>query len=573
MPAKTIDLLERVKDLLGIRPAFFDAVYKWYKDVKLSCKVARLFLKNEHGEVRVSITVNGHLLPGESVLVTPQAKAITWHLPASMILAGRNEIAVLVDRSSAAALRVHSASAQQENGLPQQFLDLSVREPANSPYLELVVQRDAVHRGKFWAVKKGGYLIFQVRIPDGGAITFSLGLPQDDAADWLNDLQEVLDEVLERARDRRRQLEDQARHAEHSDPERARRWRDDVRDLDDYIRLHERQIEPAFMGPEDGTLDEVIARSGDPDKMIGREPLRPTASPPPVPADILTAEIVPPPAAGAAPGAAFPSPPPLPAQPVPAGVPRPRRGPRPQPRGLSCMGLMFIVVLLAISALVILYLTNDSVREQVQQWVAQLSGNATTIRIETPSEGQNVAPGMALQVAVSANDPAGVSSLKLSVKEGSNLVQTGPTPDSYNLPAGTKQADTKVFTLNLKKEVAGDRLVVQVTAVNANGKTTTATRTVRVGGKEQDLVYEINPPDPAPAQGVNVTVHALNTAAGTKLSYTVKGTDGYFKQATVPVGQDGTIRFHVPGSFAGVVDEIEVRIDGTGLVRRASYIF
>jgi hypothetical protein len=198
------------------------------------------------------------------------------------------------------------------------------------------------------------------------------------------------------------------------------------------------------------------------------------------------------------------------------------------------------------------------------------------VRIDSPVEGQTLAAGMPLQVWVSGEDFMGVESLTLSVDAASsNLVEGAPVPERFTFPAGTPETGTKVFTLKLKPDAAREAKTITLTATMKHwqGQTTTTTRVLKVGGTERSLVHEVNPTNPKPMQKVQVIVHAVNVPPGTRVAYSVEGTDGYRQRETLEVGRDGTIRYEVPGSFDGVVDTLTAEIEGTGVRSSVPYEF
>ena len=78
----------------------------------------------------------------------------------------------------------------------------------------------------------------------------------------------------------------------------------------------------------------------------------------------------------------------------------------------------------------------------------------------------------------------------------------------------------------------------------------------------QPFVVQIvqNPIDPAPGQGVDVTITVLNAPQGTQVQYSLVGTDNYKQGDTLSTDQNGQVSFHVPGGAAGVVDTITVTV-------------
>src|SRR5205085_1125592 len=148
---------------------------EWYGNVMLCRKVAKLMLKRDsNAGARVSLTVNGHLLAGDAVTVTPQTRNLTWVLAPGTLVAGDNEMTLYVERTSGSPLSARSATASQEGALPRQTIDLSVANPAPTTYLELASFGGARPGENGWAVSERGYLTFRLRLRTPGAVLFSV---------------------------------------------------------------------------------------------------------------------------------------------------------------------------------------------------------------------------------------------------------------------------------------------------------------------------------------------------------------------------------------------------------------
>ena len=184
------------------------------------------------------------MLAGEAITVTSHARNLTWTFGAIGVLAKENEIVVFVEKSQGGSLFVHTAKAFQEVGLPPQTIDLSRANPAATQFMELSTFAQARSRGDFWEVKPGGHLTFQLRLPQPGPVTFSLGLPGNDK--WFDDLADVLDDVMKRVQERVRKLQEDRYLAAQSDPAPHRRLEEDIADLMTYSGLHRAQIDPAL---------------------------------------------------------------------------------------------------------------------------------------------------------------------------------------------------------------------------------------------------------------------------------------------------------------------------------------
>ena len=198
------------------------------------------------------------------------------------------------------------------------------------------------------------------------------------------------------------------------------------------------------------------------------------------------------------------------------------------------------------------------------------------VTIDSLKDNQMVPPGEVLQVAVSALSDPDLKDLKLEVAGAA--VESGPTNPTRTFPAGTKESKSQVFAFKVKKEGFDKKnpiIVIKATATDIHGKTTTQILKVRVadGGKGSDLVYQIMPSQPAPGQTVNVTITVVNATPGTRVSYTVVGTDKYHQQGTLEVDAKGQVHFSIPGGAKGVKDVVEATLDGSSIKRQASYHF
>jgi len=78
--------------------------------------------------------------------------------------------------------------------------------------------------------------------------------------------------------------------------------------------------------------------------------------------------------------------------------------------------------------------------------------------------------------------------------------------------------------------------------------------------KKQQYIIKIivSPADPAPYENVSVTVTVLNSLAGTLVSRSVVGTDGYTQSGTLSTDTNGQIFFTIPGGAKGIVDVVTI---------------
>lgn len=86
------------------------------------------------------------------------------------------------------------------------------------------------------------------------------------------------------------------------------------------------------------------------------------------------------------------------------------------------------------------------------------------------------------------------------------------------------------------------------------------------------LIISPSPADPAPHQGVTVTVSSIPVASGCSVGYSVSGTDGYTQNGTLSTNASGKISFYVPGGADGVVDTIHAT-GNNGVASTAVYVF
>ncbi len=296
---KTIDLILRVKSLVGARDDFFDAVCGWYENAQRYGGLARKLLARCSARPRASLLVNGRLV-GEAIIVPPEARHVSWAVPAGVLVRGDNDVTVYRERGPGPKLPVRAATAAQELGLPWQNLDLSVAEPAPTKHLWLEEVARARHAGDCWPIKEDGFLSLRLRLAETNPVAFSIrlaGAPEGDL-----DLDDLLEDVLERVQAKLQELEEERGRLEQVNPTRAARLAEEVQVLGAYAYLHRAQIQPAFRNGDGTTRKEVIARTGDPDRLV-RDALAwaPVLVAPPAPAAPPAAPRAP--AAPAAPAA------------------------------------------------------------------------------------------------------------------------------------------------------------------------------------------------------------------------------------------------------------------------------
>lgn len=271
----TTDLLNRVAALVEEHREFFAAVREWYADVSLANQAVRVLLARASTGARVAVAVNGQHLAGDAVPVTPGTQSVRWVLPMPPVGVGENEVAVVTDPGGR-RLYLRSAAASQDGGLSVQVVELTRRSPEPSAHLAVGAAHDARFDGDVWAVQPGGRVAFRLRLMTRSPVAFVLTLLNEEVTpaavfDLLKGVAEKVQEVRRRLADERAKLR--------NDPARAARLDGDLADLDAYLHLHARQVEPAFRGPDGATMRDVIARTGDPGRVVEGAPVEPDPRP------------------------------------------------------------------------------------------------------------------------------------------------------------------------------------------------------------------------------------------------------------------------------------------------------
>lgn len=271
----TTDLLNRVAALVEEHREFFTAVREWYADVSLANQAARVLLARASTGARVAVSVNGQQL-GEAAAVTAGTQSVRWVLPAPPVAVGDNEIVAAADPRGR-RLYLRSAAASQDGGLSVQVVELNRRTPAPTAHLAVGTSHDARFDGDVWSVLPGGRVAFRLRLATREPVVFVLTLLNEEVT--AGAVFDLLKGVAEKVHEVRRRLAD-ARAQVRKDPARAARLDGDLADLDSYLLLHARQVEPAFRGPDGATLRDVIDRTGDPDRLVMGESAEPVPQAP-----------------------------------------------------------------------------------------------------------------------------------------------------------------------------------------------------------------------------------------------------------------------------------------------------
>ena len=549
----TVELLHRVGAIVKGADGYFGAAKKWYGDSKLAVRHAKTLLGRSSVGAKVDLLLNGRQSAGGAIPVHAKSKVLDWTIEARLLSAGRNRIDIAVEGQSDARLYLKAATVLQENGFGKQRLDLTVYQPRSTPPFALDETRESQFDGDVWRVPAGGNLSFRLDLESSAPVSISLELLKEDC-----NASGVLKEIAKRVRDTRAELAEQRSEVGRINPNEAGRIEDSIDDLDAYLQLQSKQIEPAFLGGEDQTLDEVIARVGNPDRLIEkfRQPV--SLTPLAVAIPLVKAKLA------------------TPVQPNRREIPKANRTPRPPKATLAApiataakasgLGILSKLLLLVVGSALIVSGFGYAGWSLVKPM---------PIVFESPVDGQAVAANAPLQVWISATDPDGVKSLTLTAvaSEGAN-VTLPPQPLKYDFPNGTRETTSKVFTIQVGALTgAQGKIVLTATAVNGKGKTTSQQCTVKVGGTESDLGFELNPVEPKPMQTVVVTVAMLNAKPGSIIKCHVVGTDGYDQTHRLTVDANGKVKFDVPGAKSGVVDSIDAEIEGTPVRRRVTYRF
>jgi hypothetical protein len=369
MPS-ALDVLQRLEYLLEDKRPWFDAVRQWYAKSNLPRRVIADLLRRDASAEQVVVLVNHESLRGPSQVTDARGRRITWLLPSNLLKPGDNAVVVQVVREAPGSLPVRAASIEQDYLIPWQTVGLSVPRPAPTGHLGLTGADHATHQGRHWSVDRGGILQFTLRLEYAAPVNFTLQLDEGSAGIWLRLWRDVEDEirkvVTDAVKDKLWQIKDQLEEAWRQRDPRSQMLQDDLQALEAYLRLDRIQLRPAFRGPEDTTLEEIINRTGNPDALI-RDLFRGgSAMPAEEPPMVLPAPRRPPPTSY--------EPAPVRPLPTPGGPP-----PMPRPRGGSsgtglgcCLGILVVLAALGVAG-------YFAWREgSIEKWLRQALGPADT---------------------------------------------------------------------------------------------------------------------------------------------------------------------------------------------------
>jgi hypothetical protein len=266
MLSDTMTTLERTAALMAQYRPWFDTLADWYQHTNWTRRAIEERLRGVRAVGRLAVAVNGLPLEGVSEVTDARASRVTWLLPSNLLRRGENEVAVRVDQKAPTSLAVAAASFEQDYHLGWQTASLAEHEPRPAPNLALAFWKECSYTGSYWSVEPGGLLQFRLLLPQPGPVNFTLHLGAGRAGIWLALLHDLGDKLREAVSDAVKEklwqvAEDAAREWFANDP-RAQALRADLQALSVYLRLDQLQLRAVFAGPLDGTLEDVIARTG-----------------------------------------------------------------------------------------------------------------------------------------------------------------------------------------------------------------------------------------------------------------------------------------------------------------------
>jgi hypothetical protein len=272
MLSLTLDVLQRAEGLLDDNSNWFETIGNWYKNAGLSRKIVAELLRREAGADQITVEVNGQSLERASQVTDPGSRRITWLLPSDLLKKGPNQIVVRVDRRASSCLPLRAVSCEQDYHLPWQTVYLSAARPTPAPSLAIEGKGNAYHGGEEWSVEQGGFVQLKLTLAHAGPVNFTLQLGQGRAGIWMDLARELTDEIKDEIKEAlKEKLWQLAKDVERSwRMADAQAWKvqEDYNALAAYAKLHRVHIEPAFAGPPDQTLEEVIAKTARPDVLV-----------------------------------------------------------------------------------------------------------------------------------------------------------------------------------------------------------------------------------------------------------------------------------------------------------------
>lgn len=127
------------------------------------------------------------------------------------------------------------------------------------------------------------------------------------------------------------------------------------------------------------------------------------------------------------------------------------------------------------------------------------------------------------------------------------------------------------------KAIDPDGIIDEVISEIVSGLETLVLVSTDEDGEHQKGKYSlsvwISPANPDSYQSVTVYSKIYPEKSGVSITFSVTGTDGYSNTETGTTDSEGKCSFYVPGGAEGVVDDIIIKIDDTGLTRTLTYTF
>lgn len=319
-------LISRVRDLVNEHRHWFEAVSAWYDCAKWTKKIFVNYLAARNKPAgRAVLSINDRTQ--DDRFLDPKASAATplWWIPASTLRAGQNHIALMIEESKS-TITLDGINVEHVPELTDRTkLDLRP-SPKASAQMAIAVSLGTGWRPESdrWTVEAQSQAVrftlhFDSSVPRDFLLGFAVKLPTIGYSLILEDIWDFVRDTIKKKI--KQLLKEYYRRLQANDPQ-AEYIEAQLRDLRSYLELHESHLAHALVADDEMTLEEIIARSRKPARVVTPEPItvKPVESPPPV----------------------------QPAQPpkLPREAPRPRAS-----SGMGCIGRILLVgVLLAVTA-------------------------------------------------------------------------------------------------------------------------------------------------------------------------------------------------------------------------------
>lgn len=158
---KAIQVIQKIQGIINDYHEYFDTLIEWYKDAKLTVKVARLLLHKDEGWPKMIATVNGFRVERSRNHENWQYVA-SWRLPQGILNQGQNDISIRIADRSGAQARLIEAGVFQEEGMGRQVVSFTGREPTAAHQFSLNCSRGAKRGEHCWTVVDDGMLDFNL---------------------------------------------------------------------------------------------------------------------------------------------------------------------------------------------------------------------------------------------------------------------------------------------------------------------------------------------------------------------------------------------------------------------------